>query len=45
VARPQRGARRHEHGLVSGAADLKEDSALVAELDFFVIQPPRPKHH
>ena len=35
---------RHQHGLVSGAADLEEDLTLVLELDFLVVEPPREEH-
>ena len=37
-------ARGDEHGLVPGAADLKEDQALVLELDFLVVNPAGQDH-
>ena len=37
-------ARGDEHGLVAGAADLKEDQALVLELDFLVVDPAGQDH-
>ena len=37
-------ARRGEHGFVAGAADLKEDQALVLELDFLVVDAARQEH-
>src|SRR5262245_62005526 len=36
--------RGHEHGFVSRAAYLKEDVALVLELDFLVIELARQEH-
>ena len=37
-------ARGDQHGLVAGAADLKENQALVLELDFFVVDPAGKDH-
>jgi hypothetical protein len=44
VAGFERHARRDHDGLVPGAADLKKDQALVLELDFLVVDPPRQQH-
>jgi hypothetical protein len=33
-----------EHRFVAGATDLEVDQALVFELDFFVVEPPRQQH-
>src|SRR4030095_1463900 len=33
-----------EDGFVAGAADLKENQALVLELDFLVVDPSRQEH-
>ena len=37
-------ARRDEHRLVAGAADLEEDPVLALELDLLVVEPPRQEH-
>src|SRR5262249_3085891 len=44
VARLQRQAGGDADGLVSGAADLEEDLALVLELNFLVVEAPRQQH-
>ena len=44
VRRLQLHAGGDEDGFVSGAADLEEDQALVLELDFLVVDPPRQDH-
>ena len=44
VAGAQLQAGGHEHGFVSGAADLEKDVALVLELDFLVVDPARQEH-
>jgi hypothetical protein len=44
VRRFQVQASSNQYGLVSGTADLKEDQALVFELDFLVIEFPRQQH-
>ena len=37
-------ARRDEHCLMTGPANLKKNQALIFELDFLVVQPPRHDH-
>ena len=44
VAGLQQHAGRGEDRLVTGAADLEVDQALVLELDFLVVEPPRQQH-
>ena len=44
VARAEVEAGSHEDGFVSGPADLKEDQALILELNLFVVDPPREQH-
>src|SRR6185295_19226005 len=45
VARLEGEARRRQDRFVSRAADLKENLALVFELDLLVVQLPRQQHH
>ena len=44
VARLQRQAGGDQNRLVTGAADLKKDLALVLQLDLLVVQPSREQH-
>ncbi len=44
VRRSQLKSRRHEHRLVSGAANLEVGLALILDLDFLVVELPGQEH-